>query len=96
MQRLEFGVVDQTIEEVNWPSCLEYLVFGEDFNSRVKTVVWPSSFKDLSFGFRFNQPIEKVCVAIVDSALDLWPCIQPVTGSSGMACPASQLDNVRV
>ena len=48
---------NQPMEQVNLPSELQSLVFGDRFNQAVSKVQWPSGLKTLTFGSRFNQQI---------------------------------------
>ena len=47
---------NQTLDRVKWPSNLESLTFGAEFNKCVDDL--PSSLSTLTFGAEFNQHIE--------------------------------------
>lgn len=65
--RLAFDpdMFDQPVDDVRWPSSLEYLRFGYSFNRPIDKVSWPRSTKYFGLGVGFEQPIESVYVASV-------------------------------
>ncbi|CAK9049539.1 unnamed protein product [Durusdinium trenchii] len=49
-----------SLQGVSWPSGLQSLSFGREFNRSLEGVTWPSGLQSLSFGGEFNQNLEGV------------------------------------
>lgn len=75
------------ITGVEWPTCLQSIVFGGRFDQPVVGVKWPPSLKQVTFGVFFNQPIAEAAwpASIEEMRFGMW-FNQPVKDVSWPPC----------
>ncbi|CAK9049541.1 Putative F-box and FNIP repeat-containing protein L60 [Durusdinium trenchii] len=77
-----------SLQGVSWPSGLQSLSFGREFNRSLEGVTWPSGLQSLSFGGVFNQSLEGVALPNSLESLSFGfafnQCLEGVAWPSGL------------